>query len=222
MQGGYNINTPEYWDQRFGSGDWENKGGREQTAGFVLSFVGHLRIPRNFNGLLLDFGCGLGDALPVLHEHFPQARLMGLDVSSAAVERCHATYGHLACFVVGDAASAPRADIILASNVLEHLSGDEEAAALLLRKCRELYVIVPYREKLVEGGEHVNRYDEQSFARLGVAECTVFAARGWSQFGWERWVDLYAKNLLRPLLGKPTVKRRLQIIYRLVGQPNAA
>ena len=42
-----NINTKHYWDKRFGSGDWEQKEGRDQTKDFALSQIPLLNIDKN-------------------------------------------------------------------------------------------------------------------------------------------------------------------------------
>ena len=68
-----NINTKTYWDKRFSTGDWEDKEGRRQTKGFTQSQMRHIDIDKNFNATLLDFGCGLGDAIPVYRKYYPKA-----------------------------------------------------------------------------------------------------------------------------------------------------
>jgi 16S rRNA G1207 methylase RsmC len=55
-----NINTKQYWEERFGSGDWEKKGGFSQSTQLCLSQIPILEISKDFDGLLLDFGCGAG------------------------------------------------------------------------------------------------------------------------------------------------------------------
>ena len=60
-----NINTKEYWEKRFSTGDWEKSKGKTQTEDFAKSQVKYLNISKNFSGTILDFGCGLGDAFPV-------------------------------------------------------------------------------------------------------------------------------------------------------------
>jgi SAM-dependent methyltransferase len=212
-----NINTKAYWDGRFGSGDWEENGGRKQTRSFALGMVKQLELPRTFAGSILDFGCGLGDALPVYRRHFPNAKLIGMDVSDQAVRKCQASYGGIAEFLVGDHTSVPEVDAILASNVLEHLTNDEDIAACLLGRCRDLFIQVPYRQVLVPGGEHVNAYDESAFHSLGVHCYRVFACPGWSEYGWSRWVNLHLRNVHRALVGVPRAPRSKQILYHLVN-----
>ncbi len=213
-----NINTREYWERRFARGDWESRGGRGQTRVFAETQIPLLKIPADFPGTILDFGCGLGDAIPVYHRAFPQARLMGIDLSQAAIESCRRDYGDLAEFHQGDHHQVPHVDVIIASNVLEHLSKDQDVARHLVGRCRELYIIVPYRQVLAQNSEHVNTYDEHSFDALGPVECTIFLSRGWSQYGWDLWFRTYALNLVRPLLGKRVISRHRQILFHLTSR----
>jgi len=209
-----NINTRRYWDHRFSSGDWCKKGGFDQTRGFAESIVAAVGIPRSFSGSICDFGCGAGDAMPVYRARFPRARLLGVDFSEAAIEFARSRHGGVADFQCGMASDVPRVDVIIASNVMEHLSNDVETAELLLEKCSMLTIVVPFREPLTAGGEHVNTYDDSAFSRLGPTAVRTFATRGWSEFGWKAlWKDIYLKNLLRPLLRRPVIRRKLQIMY---------
>jgi len=208
-----NINTRTYWDHRFASGDWDAKGGRRQTAQFAASQIKHLQISPDFQGTLLDFGCGLGDAIPVYKQAFPKAKLVAVDLSEEAIEQCRKEHGNLATFLQGDHSVVPCVDVIIASNVLEHLSDDVGVARHLLSKCRDLYIIVPYRQRLLPGGEHVNSYDEHHFRAIGAYDYTVFLSRGWSFFGLGLIYHVYLKNLLRPILGRPLLWQKRQIVF---------
>jgi hypothetical protein len=105
-------------------------------------------------------------------------------------------------------------DVIVASNVVEHITEDRDVVKALRDACRLLLVVVPYREVLVPGSEHIHSYDVDSFEPLGGQPGTPFASRGWSEYGSGLWVNVYAKNLVRPLLGRPTQRRHKQIIFR--------
>lgn len=213
-----NVNTQAYWNQRFASGDWEEKQGRWQTRCFAKGQLPHLKIEKGFAGTLLDFGCGLGDAMPVYREQYPQANLVGIDISSAAVEKCRKMYGALAEFRQGGVEAIPDGvDVIIASNVLEHLDDDLAVVRTLLAKCSALYVVVPYREQPLFG-EHVRSYDKNRFSAFAPCERRVFACRGWSAYGRELWVHTYAKNVFRFLRGRPLRRRNRQILFRFMGE----
>ncbi len=208
-----NINTPKYWEERFSTGDWDAVGGREQTRSFAEAQIKYIKLGRNFNGTILDFGCGLGDAMPVYRMAYPHASLVGADISSAAIKQCVEKYGEIASFICSDHEGIPNADVIISSNVLEHLDNDVQVAQSLTRKCDKLFITVPYREELLIE-EHVNTYHKHYFKELGAYRTKIFASIGWSQFGWKSvGYEIYFKNILRPLLNRKKIRRRMQIMF---------
>jgi SAM-dependent methyltransferase len=211
-----NINTYNYWERRFSTGDWEAKQGREQSTSFARKLVQYLGIPASFPGTILDFGCALGDAIPVYRAAYPFASLIGMDMSPTAIEKCKENHGHIAHFFRGDYRDVPDVDVIIASNIFEHLTNDVDIALHLLTKCSDLYIMVPYKEMIWPGGEHINAYDEKSFSQLDPLRHVVLTCKGWSQRGWDLWFNVHAKNILRLLLGRPTVRPRRQILFHFV------
>jgi SAM-dependent methyltransferase len=211
------VNSLQYWDSRFGSGDWEIVGGRQQTVAFAKAQLAVFGIGRDFGGTILDFGCGLGDAMPVYGSRYQEATLIGADFSAQAIAACRDKYGTIADFVCCDWRSCPSADVIIASNVLEHIQNDLEVADGLKARCGRLFVTVPFREQhLID--EHLRAYDRDHFNVLRPVRSTVFACRGWSQYGLKSlWLEIRAKNLVRPLVGRPLLRRRLQITFEFAG-----
>jgi len=169
-----------------------------------------MRLRSDFSGTLLDFGCGLGDSMAVYRSHFPEARLIGVDISEKAIEICRATYSHLAEFIQGDVHAVPVVDVIISSNVLEHLDNDIDVARRLLSRCAQLYVVVPYKEEICLNNEHVNSYDQRHFESLGVHEWYIIPSQ-------QKWISLaysiYCKNLLRAFSGRRLVRRPRQIMF---------
>lgn len=216
-----NINTKEYWEERFATGHWESRDGRNQTRGFAKAQIHYIKraLPGWRGGSLLDFGCGTGDAFPLYLDAFRGANLIGSDISSAAIEKCRRDYGTIANFIVGIEKDIPSVDLIVVSNVLEHLTDYESVARTLVAKCADLFITVPFREYIPDGPkhEHVNRFDENSFQGLNVIERNAFECPGWSEYGVDLWKNVYLKNLLRPIFFKPIRRRRLQIIYHIRG-----
>ena len=213
-----NINTKSYWDNRFFSGDWENKAGREQTKNFALSQIRKIEIPKDFAGTILDFGCGLGDAFPVYKSAFPKAKLLGVDISETGIQKCKDKYGHLAEFICGSSQEVPMVDIIISSNVFEHLSDDKEIAKELMQKCQQLYIIVPYKEKLKydQKHEHVNSYNEASFNEVSSnLSLKIYHSKGWGPEGMDLFYNLYFKNIVRGILKRALLKRPKQIMFIL-------
>ena len=212
-----NINTRQFWNSRFQSGEWEDVGGRSQTRSFAEALVSRIQIQKESAKTVLDFGCGLGDAIPVYRRAWPEARLIGVDFSDEAMLKARVRYGESATFETGDHNTCPSADIIITSNVLEHVDNDIEVVRCLQAKCRVLYIVVPFEEQHLIS-EHVRRYGRKSFDQFDVRKVIVFGCKDWSQFGMKsRWWEIHAKNLFRPFFGKPILKRRLQAIFEISG-----
>jgi SAM-dependent methyltransferase len=217
-----NINTKLYWNSRFKSGDWEIKQGREQTRLFALTQIDYLLIPEQFSGVILDFGCGLGDALPVYRKKYPKAKLIGMDISNEAIEKCKAKFGNIAEYQQGDHTNVPSVDIIISSNVFEHLTDDKYIAESLLKLTRELVIIVPYKEFIDNSnGEHVNSYDEYSFSNLGEYTFKIFPSFGWSEYGWNLWWHIRFKNIFRKILMQKTKQRKMQIMFHFYNKSSS-
>jgi len=213
-----NINTKEYWENRFATGDWEKKKGSQQTILFAKSLAPLIKMPPRFSGTILDFGCGLGDAMPIYREQYKSASLIGADITQAGIAKCKERYGDIAQFIQCDYTQIPEADVIISCAVFEHLSDQMKVAKHLLTKCADLYIIVPYKEVLAFGAEHVNSYDENSFSELGKYDNTVFLSQGWSQYGMRLWFQVYLKNLLRPFFGRKTIRRQKMIMFHIKGE----
>jgi len=208
-----NINTKNYWEKRFSSGDWETKKGRNQTVDFATSQIQYIKISEDMDGVILDFGCGLGDAMPIYKKAFPKAKLIGVDISEKAISLCKKKYGGIANFINGEFSEVPIVDVIISSNTFEHLSDDKTIITALLERCNELFVVVPYKEKIIDNKEHINSYDESYFNEICKCDYNIFISKGWSQFGFDLWFNIYLKNLARPFLGKKLADRSKQIIY---------
>ena len=214
------INTRDYWHRRFESGDWERSGGRRQTEGFAKSQQKYLKIAPDFGGTILDFGCGLGDAIPVYRSAYPKARIIGLDIAESAIRKCRNKYGKIATFIQGDYRDVVSVDIIIASNVLEHLKNDREVVKSLMGKCATLYVVVPYKEWPL-CAEHVHSYDEDYFATMGRYDWKVIESEAWGQSLWGLWYEVYFLNVFRWLAGNKLHSRRKQIIFRFENRAPA-
>jgi SAM-dependent methyltransferase len=213
------INSQEYWDRRFSTGHWEECFGRNQTTLFASTQIKHLALSRSFSGALLDFGCGLGDAIPIYHQNFPQAKLFGVDHSENAILQCRKMFGDIAQFIQGDVDCVPPVDVIIASNVMEHVKDHFAVLRSLLQRCSELYVFVPFNETPL-CKEHINCFDNSTYASFPIMEAKIFNSRGWSQYGLNLLINVYCKNIFRPLMRKTLVKRRKQMMFRIKGSFN--
>ena len=172
----------------------------------------YLDIPSDFAGGICDFGCGAGDAFPVYRKAFPKATLYGVDFSVEAIKLCIDRYGDIANFCCGAIDVVPRVDVIVCSNVLEHLDEDCTLVEQLVNRCRTLYVIVPFNERPLSN-EHIRIYNEHSFAYLNPVAKTIFLSRGWSYIGLGMVWNIYLKNIARLLLGRKLRYQRKQIMF---------
>ena len=218
------------WDEYFGEGGgWERNGGREQSRLFAEQFCRRTSLPKDEPLSLLDYGCALGDSLPVIRRAFPRARLYGTDFSPVAIRRCAREQGETATFfLTGDERAPERFDAIYASNVLEHFPDFDRIARGLMEKSRFLSILVPYRETCDgmpldehSGGHHVRTLDEFSFDFFegeGIARrigWSVFLCQGaWGGRDWtpfrvrrSRWM-----NRIRIFLGMKPRSIPLQML----------
>ncbi|WP_296313633.1 class I SAM-dependent methyltransferase [Winogradskyella sp. UBA3174] len=167
-----NINTKDYWESRFITKNW-GKSGNRQTKEYAKANVAQTNLDSNFKGSVLDFGCALGDAIPIYHQAFPDASLYGMDLSEVAIEICKNKYGDIAKFESGTHDTIKQYDLIFASHVMEHLTADKTVVAHLLTNCKELFVFVPYKESPLYR-EHVNYYERNYYDNFEVLEKKVF------------------------------------------------
>src|SRR5213593_2480990 len=140
------INSPDYWNKRFFE-DWIAKGGRQQTAFFAELccrelppwFVDDVRARQSS---ILDYGCALGDALPVLRQAFPESPIRGGDIAQVGLGLARALHPDFEFVDVNAIGEAGRvADIVYCSNTLEHFADWREILERLSRYAKD-YVLV--------------------------------------------------------------------------------
>jgi ubiquinone/menaquinone biosynthesis C-methylase UbiE len=88
---------------------------------------------------VLDFGCGIGSSLPHLQRIFPQAQVVGLDVSEKSLQIAAIRFPGVAELVAYDGETLPfepqRFDLVFSSCVFHHIDhGRHEAILGDLRK----------------------------------------------------------------------------------------
>jgi trans-aconitate methyltransferase len=89
---------------------------------------------------VLDFGCGIGNSAPHLHEAFPNARITGVDVSKKSLSVARARFPDAAEFLAYDPKRAPPGppegyDLIFSACVFHHIEADEHVG--IFRRLRE-------------------------------------------------------------------------------------
>ena len=144
------INSKAYWNERFATGDWEEKGGNRQTRYFYELLVSLLpeRIKEELNNAekgytICDAGCAEGDGTALLAEYFPNAKVMGVDIADAAVIRAKERYPNLSFTTT----LQQQYDVVVSSNVLEHFENPFAYMQELFThsKCYVM-ILVPFEE----------------------------------------------------------------------------
>lgn len=112
---------------------------------------------------ILDAGCGEGFATAFLAERMPTARIEGVDVSAGAVAYAQAHFGERVAFRTGSVYALPYEDdsfdLVLCSEVLEHLDRPDDAVKELARVARRHVLMTvplePYFDALNRVGRAV-------------------------------------------------------------------
>ncbi|HKS88506.1 MAG TPA: glycosyltransferase [Stellaceae bacterium] len=153
QSGDAHANSVDYWNKRF-AGDWVIEGGRRQTAFFAGLCCRELPawLIADVRGRALsifDYGCAVGDALPILQQLFPGSTISGGDVSPVAIDMARALYPD---FRFADLNLVDRgarlADVIYCSNTLEHLTEWRQTLVRLAEHAGSyVLLLVPFEEE---------------------------------------------------------------------------
>ncbi len=108
-------------------------------------------IPLNNNVVIVDFGCGNGKILGEIKKINPKAKLIGLDVSEAALEQAKKDLPDVEFYKISDGEKFPLnneiVDFIFSSEVIEHIYDTENAfmeIARILRPSSKILLTTPY------------------------------------------------------------------------------
>ncbi len=145
-----NVNSKEYWDERFASGDWEEKGGNQQTHYFyeLLCTLLPKHLKQEFDNpskhfSMADVGCAEGDGTKLLSETFPNAEITGIDIAESAIQKAQSLYTDIFFSNKLD----KQYDIVISSNVLEHFEDPFVHLNELFNHSNQYVVIlVPFEE----------------------------------------------------------------------------
>jgi SAM-dependent methyltransferase len=178
---------------------------------------------------VLDFGCGIGNSAPHLREAFPQASIIGVDVSEKSLAVARARFPGAAEFVAYDPKGAPPApaegyDLIFSSCVFHHIDRGEHVAIFhglrsrlapggvmaifehnpLNPVSRYIVATCPFDEnaELIPAAELARRQRKAGFSRVDVAYTGFFPA------------SLKALRPIEPLMSKLPVGAQYYTLAR--------
>lgn len=132
---------------------------------------------------VLDAGCGEGFVTRHLAQQDPTLRLTGVDLNQEAIQYAQTNFGELATFRTGNLYKLPFSDksfdLVMCSEVLEHLEDTDRAVCELKRVARRHVLITvprePYFKWLNDVSRslgispdpgHVNFWTKESFQRF--------------------------------------------------------
>lgn len=154
------INSVEYWDERFATDSWTSNNGIEQSSFFAELVIKNIQ-PRILyeTTSMLDFGCALGQLCDKWQYVSGTKDVVGYDFSSVACEKAHNNYPHIEFTSI---VPKRKFEVVVSSNLLEHVDnflGYMHRFANIAEKY--IVVLVPYMAST--GGEHIREFVEGSF-----------------------------------------------------------
>lgn len=188
-----NINSREYWEERF-SGSWAAAEGASQTRFFAELGVNLLpswlkQDISNNAASITDAGCAEGDAVPVLSAAFGASDVSGVDFSKVAIQTAAARYpGHK--FLVADLAMPDfTADVVFCSNVLEHFDNPWNILAALSHTVDQHLILMVPGWEIERHPEHTITFMFKDVPRTlpGGLELTFFDAINCASIAPKQW-----------------------------------
>jgi len=113
---------------------------------------------------ILDWGCGTGIGLNLLHDLCEHDNIYGLDISENAIKYGRSQYPHLN--LTTDKLDKTY-DIIITSNCLEHFKNYEEVMKNHVSHCNKYYIVmVPFRGLTKPNiGDHISNLTEDNIPK---------------------------------------------------------
>lgn len=166
----HKINSKNWWNDYF-THHWEKNNGCQQSAVFMQALIKAIpeqekrwieKQARN----LVDWGCALGDGLPLLDSCFKPECLVGIDFSVVSLNKARVKFSDFNFYESWQDYSANHglADVVFNSNCLEHFQEPFVYLQEGLKHSRFLYcILVPYKEREPICESHCQIFDENSF-----------------------------------------------------------
>ncbi len=165
-----NVNTPGYWDRYLNArGDFW----RDFPYQFLLE-----ELPKGEPFSLLDIGCALGDGCRLLKKHFPQAEIVGADLSQIGIEKARSKSRDIEYFTfdLNKQEILKKYDYLTLIHILEHFDDPYPIIDKCLKAVNQaVYISTPYggeftNPRLYWKGEHRYLFNEHTFVNY---DCKV-------------------------------------------------
>jgi hypothetical protein len=127
MAASHAFSSSEYWESRYCAGGTSGMGSVGRLARFKAATINRF-IADNAITSVIDLGCGDASQLTLLE--LP-ADYVGVDVSPAALVRCAARFPGRRFFQPGELRTTSPAELMLALDVIYHLTEDPVFAAVM-------------------------------------------------------------------------------------------
>lgn len=132
----------------------------EYFAEYKIAYASRLLAKKKISRIL-DFGCGAGRSLAYLAKYFPDAAIVGFDLSEDSLSIAKARYPDAACYSNWVSLSDMRFDLIFAANVFHHIPPSSQLPELI--KCRD--VMATHGEMIVFEHNPINPATRWVFER---------------------------------------------------------
>jgi SAM-dependent methyltransferase len=189
--------SSDYYNQGWAD-TWMDFSRLGPTRRHVRKIVHTLIAPLHFQSVL-DVGCGEGSLLNELTQANPALLVAGTDVSEQALKlsRRYLPQGRFSILDLEQSHLDEQADLVICSEVLEHLEADEAAIANLAAMTRRyLVVVVPQGQMRAFEREDVGHVRNYSRAEL----CTKLENAGFEIFAVVEWGFPFFSPLYRNFL----------------------
>lgn len=170
---------------------------------------------------LCDIGCGEGSLIPELKKIYPRKKFFGLDISAQAVAlaRKQAPFADFFVADIQKKALAKKFDLLIASEIMEHLPRDFEALknmGKMAKKYLLIYTLVGRMRKFEKTVGHVRNYQEKDLVKK--IEKAGFKIKKIVRWGWPFYSPLYRDILQKTPSSATTGEFGLlrKIISRLI------
>lgn len=215
--------SPDYYNQGWAD-TWTDFSRLGPTRRHVRKIIHAMIEPLHFESVL-DVGCGEGSLLNELTQARPGLQVAGTDVSeqALALSRRYLPDGRFSLLDLEREHLDEQADLVVCSEVLEHLEADVAAIANLAAMTRRyLVVVVPQGTMRAFEREDVGHVRNYSRAEL----CAKLEAGGFAIFGVVEWGYPFFSPLYRDFLerlptgtaeGRMGWRKRLaaELLYRV-------